>query len=784
MITGSVATDSLDLINALIVDDDKDQLMITKVNLENVEPRLKIHTNQRPSDVLELLRVASYDCVISDYKMPTLNGIQLCVEVRSFSTVPFIVYTAQGSEEVASAALAAGADDYVRKDRDLGHYSVLANRVRHIVERRRAEKKLLDSRRDLNRAQALSMTGSWRLDVLHDELTWSDETHRMFGVPAGEQMNYESFLRIVHPDDRAFVDDSWNAALKGDTYDIEHRVLVDGGVKWVRERAELEFGEDGVLLGGFGTVQDITDRKAAELALNDREAELSAILSGSPIPMFVVDKDRRVTLVNAAVEALTGRSFMGMKGLRGGEALRCLHSLDDPKGCGFGPHCDECVVRESVVETLESSREIHQQGAELHLFCDNGMKHMSVLVSTAPLQVGGEKSVLVCVEDVSKLVENERELQSLNDELSAVNEELTMSGEELQRYSSQLEEMVEARTRQVIDARERLESFMNGATEAFFIYDKDLRLVELNPSALAIYPEGTRKGDLLGRDILALAPGIVNTPMYEGYKKVLLTGEPYRVDDVLVIASLGKRWVSIHAFKMGDFLGILRRDVTERVVLEEKLRESQRLEAIDRISAMVAHDVRNPLNIAAQALHMVKRGPERAEEMLDMVERNINRAIGMIEELRENTRLIEARKVNVNLVALIEEIIRENPLREGVRLESSYGEGLEEVSVDISLLRRVLENLLLNAVEAMPGGGVVKVEVRRDNGVVISVSDTGVGITEEARESIFTPLYTTKAKGVGLGLSFCKRAVEAHGGSISFTSELGYGTTFTIRIPS
>ena len=156
----------------------------------------------------------------------------------------------------------------------------------------------------------------------------------------------------------------------------------------------------------------------------------------------------------------------------------------------------------------------------------------------------------------------------------------------------------------------------------------------------------------------------------------------------------------------------------------------------------------------------------------------------MIEELRENTRLIEARKVNVNLVALIEEIIRENPLREGVRLESSYGEGLEEVSVDISLLRRVLENLLLNAVEAMPGGGVVKVEVRRDNGVVISVSDTGVGITEEARESIFTPLYTTKAKGVGLGLSFCKRAVEAHGGSISFTSELGYGTTFTIRIIS
>ena len=98
---------------------------------------------------------------------------------------------------------------------------------------------------------------------------------------------------------------------------------------------------------------------------------------------------------------------------------------------------------------------------------------------------------------------------------------------------------------------------------------------------------------------------------------------------------------------------------------------------------------------------------------------------------------------------------------------------------------RVLENLLSNAAEAMPVGGVVSVNARHGDGeVVISVSDSGVGMPDEAIDNIFTPLYTTKAKGVGLGLSFCKRAVEAHGGSLSFTSELGYGTTFTIRIPS
>jgi len=146
--------------------------------------------------------------------------------------------------------------------------------AREIAERERAEEALRQSQEDLNRAQAVAHTGSWRLNVLRDELLWSDETHRMFGIPKGTPMTYKTFLLAVHPDDREYVDGNWTAALRGEKYDIEHRIVVGDTVKWVRERAELEFDEGGTLLGGFGTVQDITERKQAEEALRRARDEL------------------------------------------------------------------------------------------------------------------------------------------------------------------------------------------------------------------------------------------------------------------------------------------------------------------------------------------------------------------------------------------------------------------------------------------------------------------------------------------------------------------------------
>ena len=131
-------------------------------------------------------------------------------------------------------------------------------------ERKKAEDALLQSEKDLKNAQALAHIGNWRLDMQRNELLWSDEAYRMFGIPKGTPLTYEAFLATIHPEDREYVDQKWTAALRGEPYDIEHRIVVGDSIKWVREQAVLEFDKKGALLGGFGTVQDITEHKVVE----------------------------------------------------------------------------------------------------------------------------------------------------------------------------------------------------------------------------------------------------------------------------------------------------------------------------------------------------------------------------------------------------------------------------------------------------------------------------------------------------------------------------------------
>lgn len=136
-----------------------------------------------------------------------------------------------------------------------------------ITKYKEIEKTLRSSQDNLNRAQAVSHTGSWYLDIPNNKLEWSDETYRMFEVPPNTPLDLDIFFECVHPDDRASVQEAWQAAMAGAPYDKEHRLLVAGKLKWVRERAELEYSPDGKPLAGIGTVEDITDRKETEMRL-------------------------------------------------------------------------------------------------------------------------------------------------------------------------------------------------------------------------------------------------------------------------------------------------------------------------------------------------------------------------------------------------------------------------------------------------------------------------------------------------------------------------------------
>lgn len=178
--------------------------------------------------------------------------------------------------------------------------------VLDISERKQAEMDLRESQRDLNRAQAVAHTGSWRLDVRENRLDWSDETYRIFGVPIGSTLTYESFLEIVHPADREFVDTAWKNSLKGKPYDIEHRLIVEQKVKWVRERAELEFDEQGALRGGFGVTQDITAIKLIQEQLEQERAFLRQVIDATPSMIFVKNREGKFLLGNEALAHMYG----------------------------------------------------------------------------------------------------------------------------------------------------------------------------------------------------------------------------------------------------------------------------------------------------------------------------------------------------------------------------------------------------------------------------------------------------------------------------------------------
>ncbi|HTP05167.1 MAG TPA: PAS domain S-box protein [Nitrospirota bacterium] len=181
-----------------------------------------------------------------------------------------------------------------------------AEMSRDIEERKQVEQALQDSEANLNRAQEIAHIGSWHLDIARNQLTWSDEVYRLFAIPRGTALSYEAFLDKVHPEDRQGVDRAWAAALQRAPYDIEHRILVGGESRWVREKAEVEFDREGKAVKGIGTVQDITELKRAEEAVRQERQRLFDVLETLPIMVSLLKPDHKVVFVNRSVREKHG----------------------------------------------------------------------------------------------------------------------------------------------------------------------------------------------------------------------------------------------------------------------------------------------------------------------------------------------------------------------------------------------------------------------------------------------------------------------------------------------
>jgi signal transduction histidine kinase len=215
---------------------------------------------------------------------------------------------------------------------------------------------------------------------------------------------------------------------------------------------------------------------------------------------------------------------------------------------------------------------------------------------------------------------------------------------------------------------------------------------------------------------------------------------------------------------------------------------SQRLAAIEELAGMIGHDLRNPLTGIAAAVYYLKTRyasamDAKGVEMLKIIEDDVDYSNKIINDLLDYSGSIHLEVTETNPRLLIEKSLSLLTVPKNVQLiDETKVE--PELMVDVEKLKRVFSNIMKNAFDAMPDGGVLRIESRKSmENVEFIFADTGIGMSKETLQKIWVPLFTTKAKGMGFGLPITKRLVETHGGSISVTSTLGKGTTFTVILP-
>jgi PAS domain S-box-containing protein len=226
----------------------------------------------------------------------------------------------------------------------------------------------------------------------------------------------------------------------------------------------------------------------------------------------------------------------------------------------------------------------------------------------------------------------------------------------------------------------------------------------------------------------------------------------------------------------------------ELVEAQAKLVKSERLAAIGQVAAMVGHDLRNPLSgINAATFYLKKKLGCNADpdikQMLEVIEKDAQYANAIINDLTDYSREIKLEITETNPQKIISESLALFQVPESIRIVNST-QNAPSLFLDTGKMKRVFANFVKNAVEAMPQGGDIYISSCVVGGEVeFKFADGGVGMSREVLDRIWTPFFTTKTRGMGLGLAICKRLIDAHHGSVSVESKVDVGTTFTIKLP-
>ena len=619
-------------------------------------------------------------------------------------------------------------------------------------------RELQESKARLEEAQRIAQVGHYYWNLIENRVIWSDELYRIYGLsPQKGPIDMAICREMIHPEDREFVFRTAEEALHSEARpDIEHRVVrPDGEVRTVHALGTVKRDASGRPYEMFGTVQDITERKRAEEVLQQTQIYLR--------------EGQRL--------ARMGSWAFNDSGLYWSDELYQIFGLDPVNGA---PTVEQHLAiihpqdRASMAETIQT---MFQQ----HCGCD---------ITKRIVRPDGQLRYVRCV---AIPVIEQGVFKGLRGSAMDVTEQELLT-QELRRQQAYL-----AEAQSLTHVGSWACNFLTG--KMFHLSDEALRLYGFDPDSPGISFERLYNATH-PEDEPALREQFYRA--INARKDYDLEYRIYRPDGTIrCLRSLGHH---DPAQEIGEYIGITM-DITERKLSEaehEKLRQLEadlahinRVNMMGELAAALAHEIKQPIaasiTSANTCLRWLAHDPpnlERARAAAARSEREGNRAADVINRLRSfykkgtppKREMVEIGAIILEMAALL----KTEAIRYCVAIHSAVDADTPKILVDRVQLQQVFMNLMLNAIEAMKDtGGALKITARPNSQgqIIVSISDTGVGLPQESTEQIFDAFRTTKPEGTGMGLAITRSIVESHGGRVWANANQGAGATFHFTLP-
>jgi PAS domain S-box-containing protein len=737
----------------------------------------------------------------------------------------------------------------------------------------------------LNEAQHIAMIGSWEWNLLTNQVWWSDETYRIFGVTQQDFVpSFDANGKFIHPDDFEKYRNSFEHSLEtGEPLDLDIRLVVNNGaLKYCQAKGKVIYDDSSRPFRFIGTVMDISSRKRAEEILRANSSYNRRLIEASIDPLVSIGSDGKITDVNEATETVIGVS---RERLIGNDFLNYFTEPEKARE-GYQKVLAEGLVRDypltirhtsgKTTDVLYNATVYKNEAGEIQgVFAAardiTERKKVEENLSTAhnllrQVFQSLDQAVLVVDSLTSKIIMCNSAVEQVfgyqEDEiLSNAIDRLQINSKWGKKFGQALSYALDQSGRFHIEYRMRRKNGTNldaevTATEikdhprgrigiVFVIRDiterkhieEALQMAENKyRSIFENAVEGIFQSTLSGK-FITVNPAMARMLGYESPKELItkitdieqqLYVDPKKRQELTrrleghdvverFVSQLyrkdGKKiWISENGRAVRDGSGIIQyyegiaEDITEMKQLEYQFLRAQRLESIGALAGGIAHDLNNILAPILLGIELVRRkvADESAMGVLNTMESSAKRGSDLIHQILSFARGVEGERIIVQLRHLIndiEKVIRET-FPKTITLHLDLIKELWRIMADATQLHQVLMNICVNARDAMPQGGTIEIkaenifldehyskmnsEAKKGAYVVLSVTDTGAGISDEVIDKIFEPFFTTKevGKGTGLGLSTVNAIVRAHSGFINVQSKVGKGTTFKIFLPA